>query len=90
MQAVADYHLGRFKNAFEGVDERMKNRKGGATALHWFLLAMIYHQLGEPVDARNYLEQGVQYLKDYAPFTRHETWHYNVFRAEAESLLGPP
>jgi serine/threonine protein kinase len=61
---VAQYRAGQRQGAIDALQESMTLRNGGDPA-DWFFLAMAYWQLGQKVDARQWYDKGVQWMKDH-------------------------
>jgi tetratricopeptide (TPR) repeat protein len=66
---AALYRAGDFHGARQRLDEAAKVHGPEETVWDWLFLAMTYHQLGQPQEARRWLDQAVRAL-DRAPLGR--------------------
>jgi WD40 repeat protein/tetratricopeptide (TPR) repeat protein len=86
---VVLYRLGRPKDAVAALEKAVGLRKGQATALDLYFLAMCRHRLGDAVRSRWDYDQAVR-SQEKAKLSPQEGQELKSFRAEAEETLGLP
>jgi tetratricopeptide (TPR) repeat protein len=82
---VACYRAGKWQDAKTALERSMKLRNGG-DSFDWFFLALVYHQLGQPQEARQWCEKAVRWFQQKRPFDLE----LPRFQAEAARELGLP
>jgi hypothetical protein len=86
-KALAEYRVGRMKNALELLQGDTLNILLPAPRI---LLAMVQHNLGQTAAARKTLEAAIgPFDWDPAKATNREAWMYHILRREAEDLILP-
>jgi serine/threonine protein kinase len=81
---VVHYRSGHWKDAVLALGESARLR-GGGDANDWLFMAMVFHRLDQPGEAKRWYDRSLAWLEAHAP----DDLLLAGFRAEAESLLGP-
>ncbi len=84
------YRAGKYKEAVSDLSEASKRNDKGRTAINFVFLAMAHHQLGQPEDARKWLEKAVQAAEQAPPTDWTKRLEWRILRREAEQLLQGP
>jgi Flp pilus assembly protein TadD len=82
---VAQYRAEDWKAARAALDKSMEINKGGNSG-DWFFLAMVYWQLGDKDQARQWYDKAVQWMDKNKP----QDDELRRFRVEAAELLKVP
>lgn len=82
---VAYYRAGKWQDAKTALERSMNLRNGG-DSFDWFFVALVYHQLGQPEEARQWCEKAVRWFQQQKPYDPE----LPRFQAEAARELGLP
>jgi len=83
---TALYRSGEWDECIQAMERRMGERAGG-DLLDWLVVAMAYHQLGDPQEARAWFARSQEWIDSHrAAYESDE--EAIMFRAEAAELLG--
>jgi hypothetical protein len=85
---VAHYRAGRYREAVEILRPNLTSQEDGGLAFDLYCLAMSHHRLGETARARDYYVWAVRWTGTQPGLSAGQLEDLNVFRAEAEELLG--
>src|SRR5262249_10805559 len=100
-RGALDYRAGRFETALDRLHDSLHaDARPGRAVLNWLWLALVHHGLGEPEEARQWLDRAARWLDRhragmprYAEGTLglhlHNWLEAHVLRREAEARLGP-
>jgi tetratricopeptide (TPR) repeat protein/tRNA A-37 threonylcarbamoyl transferase component Bud32 len=80
---TAHYRAGQWRDALVAFQQADKLRDD-SKSLDWLYLAMIYVQLGEKEEGRNWYDRAVEWMEENDP----DSGELNDLRAEAAELLG--
>ena len=83
--ALAEYRLGHWVESIAASERSVALRNGG-DADDWFVLAMAHWQKGDKVEARNWFDKAVAWIKEKNP----KNGELRQFWAETAELLGQP
>jgi tetratricopeptide (TPR) repeat protein len=91
---LAQYRAGQFDQALQSLNQVNVNAWRYA-GLNWFALALVHHRLGHPVEARQCLDKGIQWLARVSPsgpgqpakLLPQDWLEALLLRREAEELL---
>jgi WD40 repeat protein len=84
---AAYYRAGRCRDAVETLRPNLESQKDADLAFDLYFLAMSYHQLGEPVRARDYYDWAVRWTKAQPSLSEGHLEELRRFGAEAAEVL---
>ncbi len=87
---VIYYRLGECDKAAATLRDSLKASAGKTDAFDLFFLAMTYHHLGDPKQARTCFDQAVTWWKAQPQLPPAWVEELTAFRAEAQAVLGLP
>jgi tetratricopeptide (TPR) repeat protein len=85
---VAYYRAGRYREAVDILRANLDKRDDKGLAFDLYFLAMSHHGLGETARARDYMTWAVRWMSFQSDLTATQIEELELFRAEAEELLG--
>jgi hypothetical protein len=85
---VAYYRAGRYREAVDILRANLDKRDDKGLAFDLYFLAMSHHGLGETARARDYMTWAVRWMSVQRDLTATQIEELELFRAEAEELLG--
>ena len=88
---IAHYRAGEWQAAVEALEEAEKLTPGERFSLNAFVLALCHHQLGDPVEARDFYDRAVRWgQENQSKLSAQQQQELKDFRREAEALLQAP
>jgi serine/threonine protein kinase/WD40 repeat protein len=85
---VSYYRAGRYRQAVDILRPNLARQEDLYLAFDLYFLAMSYHKLGETARARDYYELAVRWPRSDKRLTPDQIEELDMFRAEANKLLG--
>jgi tetratricopeptide (TPR) repeat protein len=89
-RGLALAHLGRTAEAKVELNESIKLHGKGGTTLDYLFLAMAHHQLGQPNEARTWLDKGLRVDASEKTLPDTQRLELQLLRWEAETLIRGP
>jgi WD40 repeat protein/serine/threonine protein kinase/Tfp pilus assembly protein PilF len=85
---VVYFRVGHLTNAIATLEAGIKMDNAGGSAHDFFVLAMSWQRLGDPVKAQNYFSKATNWVAVQATLPPGWKEELEAFRAEAEEVLG--
>jgi tetratricopeptide (TPR) repeat protein len=82
------YRVGRYDEALKQLNELLAQPGYPVNAYDWLFLAMSHQRLGQPDEARKYLDQSIAWMAANKQMDWSRRVELERFRAEAEALVG--